>query len=148
MSINDWAAEARRARELARAAMAPQPQPQTSLEEEPVQVAKWVQPRTKQVRYYVQNVEEIIGLELELYNTGNIRSASLNGEHISNHKAGILRGVKIWYDENASIYVDRLSDKMYGIISEDDIKKSFADAVARHNELAKAGKVAPLPVLS
>lgn len=33
------------------------------------------------------NVQKVIGLQVELYNTGNVCSASLNGEKISNSKA-------------------------------------------------------------
>ena len=37
-------------------------------------------------RFYL-NISKVIGLEVELYNTGNVCSALLNGEKISNSKA-------------------------------------------------------------
>lgn len=51
-------------------------------------------------RYYINadKVEAVFGLEIGRYNTGNISSARLNGEHISNTKAGKLLARKIYFD--------------------------------------------------
>jgi len=51
-------------------------------------------------RYYINadKVEAVFGLEIGRYNTGNICSARLNGEHISNTKAGRLLARKIYFD--------------------------------------------------
>lgn len=39
-----------------------------------------------------------LGLELEYYNTGNIKYAELNGERISNRKGGELKATKNYID--------------------------------------------------
>ena len=53
-------------------------------------------------RAYFNELENAIGLEINYYNTGNISSASLRGEKISNTKAGkilfMLNDAKVWYD--------------------------------------------------
>ena len=59
-------------------------------------------------RYYVQNLPELIGLELNYYKTGNISSARLNGEHCSNTRAYREIGEcgRVWLDDNDVIHVD------------------------------------------
>ena len=51
-------------------------------------------------RYYVnaEHLESIFGLAVDFYKTGNIRSAALNGEGLSNRKAADLMGQKIYFD--------------------------------------------------
>jgi len=51
-------------------------------------------------RYYINDdvLEAVFGLRIDRYKTGNICSASLNGEGISNGKAYKLIGRKIFFD--------------------------------------------------
>lgn len=53
-------------------------------------------------RIYINNLEKIYGLETTSYKTGNISSATLNGEKISNSRARQLTCdlscAKIYYD--------------------------------------------------
>lgn len=53
-------------------------------------------------RAYFNDLHELAGLEIETYNTGNISSAVLNGETISNSAArklaSKLQFAKIYYD--------------------------------------------------
>lgn len=53
-------------------------------------------------RIYFNNLEELIGLEYTTYNTGNISTAKLKGEKISNTKASRLASelsyAKVWFD--------------------------------------------------
>ena len=51
-------------------------------------------------RVYFNSWRTFIDLELSYYNSGNIASATLKGEHISNSKAAKLLGgiEKVWYD--------------------------------------------------
>lgn len=55
-------------------------------------------------RIYFNNLAELYGLELSFYNTGNISSATLDGERISNNSARLilssLNSAKVWYDCN------------------------------------------------
>lgn len=51
-------------------------------------------------RIYINNkdLKSVFGLEIEYYKSGNIKSAVLNGDKISNNKAyGLLRN-KIYFD--------------------------------------------------
>lgn len=56
--------------------------------------------RGEMKRYYVNpdKVESVFDLEISRYSTGNICSAYLNGEHISNTRAGKLLARKIFFD--------------------------------------------------
>ncbi len=56
----------------------------------------WTHPGTGEVRLYVNNLAEVIGLDVSFYKTGNVSSAALDGERISNSKAAQLLGVKVW----------------------------------------------------
>lgn len=49
-------------------------------------------------RVYLNNWLELAGLEVNRYNTGNISSAYLDGEKISNTKASELAGIKCFWD--------------------------------------------------
>lgn len=51
-------------------------------------------------RYYINSdkLEAVFGLEIGYYKSGNISSARLNGEGISNSKAAKLIGQKIYFD--------------------------------------------------
>ena len=40
--------------------------------------------------------ERILGLEIEKYNTGSLRNVTLNGERISNSKAGKIINAKLY----------------------------------------------------
>ena len=58
--------------------------------------------RNGQQRIYLNNWPELAGLEISRYKgSGSISSATLNGERISNNKAGMLLAAKIWYDVKA-----------------------------------------------
>ena len=74
-------------------------------------------------RIYLNNfLKENSGLEIERYNTGNISSAKLNGEKISNSMAGILLNCmeKAYYDiQKDSFYTgESRQDKVEPIIME------------------------------
>lgn len=60
-------------------------------------------------RYYINDdqLEAVFGLSIDRYKTGNISSASLNGEGISNSKAYRLIGRGIWYDANANSWMQK-----------------------------------------
>lgn len=65
--------------------------------------------RGEMKRYYVNDsqLEAVFGLSIGRYNTGNISSASLNGEGISNSKAYKLLGRGIWYDANTDSWMQK-----------------------------------------
>lgn len=60
-------------------------------------------------RYYINDdqLEAVFGLSIGRYNTGNISSASLNGEGISNSRAYKLISRGIWYDANSDSWMQK-----------------------------------------
>ena len=70
-----------------------------------IELNEWTNPRTGEVRYYVNNLAEIIGLEVKYYSSGNIASATLKGEHISNTKASrAVSNLKVWLNADGEIF--------------------------------------------
>lgn len=70
-------------------------------------IAAWERDGMK--RYYINDdqLEAVFGLSVGRYKTGNISSASLNGEGISNSKAYKLIGRGIWYDANTDSWMQK-----------------------------------------
>lgn len=60
-------------------------------------------------RYYIndENLEAVFGLEIDRYKSGNIFSARLNGEGISNNCAAKLIGMKIYFDAAKSAWMQK-----------------------------------------
>ena len=56
-------------------------------------------------RIYFNDLESRLGLDISFYNTGNVSSATQDGERISNSECkrilGRLAGVKVFYDVKA-----------------------------------------------
>ena len=53
------------------------------------------------------------GLEVNHYNTGNISSATINGERISNSEAARCENVKIWYDLQDGKFYTKNMDSLH-----------------------------------
>lgn len=62
-------------------------------------------PKIARVYFAVTDIATDLGLEIEHYKSGNIRSARLNGEDLSNARAARLLCTKIWCDR-AGIHVE------------------------------------------
>ena len=62
----------------------------------------WIKPDTGEERHYLQNWREAIGLKVDWYNTGNIKSACLDGQWISNTRASRIT-MKPWFDRAITI---------------------------------------------
>jgi transposase-like protein len=90
-------------------------------------------PRTGQERVYLNNWHELIGLEVSRYNTGNICSATINGQRISNGKATRLLDAKVWW-QNGKILVTANTDLANTWMSE--LADGIATAVAAADERA------------
>lgn len=63
-------------------------------------------------RIYINSddqIEKVFGLTVSRYNTGNICSAFLNGEKISNCQARRLLAIQPYYDCIAGKFVSRLN---------------------------------------
>lgn len=71
----------------------------------------WTHPGTGEVRDYVNNLNAVIGLEVSYYGTGNISSASLDGESISNSRAYLLDSLRVWRTVDGALHIGGLSRK-------------------------------------
>src|SRR5665213_3654116 len=65
-------------------------------------------------RVYYPNLVELFGLDVNLYKSGNVSSASLNGETISNARASEISNAlgcgKLWYDLTACKWQFRIAN--------------------------------------
>lgn len=68
--------------------------------------ATWTHPRTGETRHYINNWHEVAGFEVDKYKTGNIRSAALDGGHISNTKAAALYATKFWVGADGEVHTN------------------------------------------
>lgn len=59
--------------------------------------SRWERPGTDEVRVYLNDWPDLIGLDVEHYKTGNIRSAFYRGEPLSNNKTRNFAGVKAYW---------------------------------------------------
>ena len=92
---------------------------QNDLSIEGIDLGYWKHPRTGEERWYVNNSEELAGLELHHYNTGNISAAYLNGEKISNSQAKRLIGQlgNVWLTADGEIHT-KFEGKLTGAVVE------------------------------
>ena len=87
----------------------------------------WIKPDTREERHYLQNWREAIGLEVEWYNTGNIKSACLDRQWVSNTRASRIT-MKPWFDSDGKLHVDSFSSGR-GTISLDEAKQRILQYV-------------------
>lgn len=92
------------------------------------QIKEWVKPGTKQVRRYINNWEELIGLELHYYKSGNISWALFDGEPISNAAARRICNGKVWLDSKNELHMDWHNQKIE--ISVDEKRTRIITALA------------------
>lgn len=71
----------------------------------------WTHPSTGAIRYYI-NDPTIWGLDVDYYKSGNVSSATLDGERISNSKATELLGLKVWIEDGAVHVSGAISPKV------------------------------------
>lgn len=86
-------------------------------------LSKWQHPKTKEFRYYVR-FEAAGILKCQYYNSGNISSATLFGDGISNSEAGRIKAVKVWMDESGELHWD---SKVPYSIDREAVKIFFRD---------------------
>lgn len=98
-------------------------------------INEWINPRNGQVRRYINGWHEAVGIEVEYYNSGNVREAALDGYAIS--KAAFQHlDAKIWLDENDSIHIDYLGRK--SPLSEEELRARIEKALAEEAEAEEA----------
>ena len=76
------------------------------------------------IRYYVNDWQDMIGLEVRYYKTGNVSGVSFQNYGMSNsHYNKYIAGTKVWIDEADGIHVDYCRD--------DEIKDAIIEAVGK-----------------
>ncbi len=70
-----------------------------------ITLSRWTNPYTGQLRRYLNDWEQAIGLRITRYHTGNVSSATLDGAHISNTEARFMSG-KAWLDDAGQLHLD------------------------------------------
>lgn len=82
--------------------------------------------RNGQTRRYVNNWQQIVGFDVERYNSGNIRYAAIGGREISNRQAALLAQTKVWIDDNDVIHVDNFAAREDKTITPNAIRAAIA----------------------
>lgn len=99
---------------------------------------EWVHPSTGEVRRYISNIDTLIGLEVDRYNTGNISAAWLHGEVISNAEAGrilsAIRSARYYLDMDGELHYYHPGNRYRGYrepreITMLDIANAVLDAI-------------------
>lgn len=82
-------------------------------------------------RVYFNNWPELIGLEINRYKTGNISSAVLDGELISNRQAGLLLNMinKVYWDIKAGHLCIQWASGESRIMTRDELKQGLLDGI-------------------
>jgi len=82
-------------------------------------------------RIYFNNWPELIGLEINRYKTGNISSAFLDGELISNRQAGLLLNMinKVYWDTQAGHLCIQWGFGESRIMTRDELKQAILDGI-------------------
>lgn len=80
--------------------------------------------RDGSIRYYVNDWQDMIGLEVRHYKTGNVSSVYFQDYQMSNnHYNKYISGTKVWIDENDGIHVDYCRDS--------EIESAIIEAVGK-----------------
>lgn len=82
-------------------------------------------------RVYFNNANKLIGLSINKYNTGNVSSATLDGEKISNSYAKTIADEKVYFDVNAKTWVSPINNQeVLKLISVEIEAEAEAEVVA------------------
>lgn len=101
---------------------------------------------TGRERRYVNNLAEVIGLEYDTYNTGNIIRATFKGEVIANAAAKRILGAKVWLDQDDKVHVDYWYE--HYVITAEQVKKIVAEIYSAQQSADDKGAASedPMPV--
>ena len=93
---------------------------------------RWQQHGYDRIYFKNEFVYEMIGLSVGYYHSGNISSASQNGERISNSRARRIMSTvgKIFYDVNAEKFDQQYGNDDYLVLSD------FVEAITKLIELS------------
>lgn len=98
-------------------------------------------------RVYFNNANKLIGLSVQRYGTGNVSSAKLDGETISNSYSRKIEGEKVYFDAVAKVWVSPSgNDEVLKLISVEEevetvIEETVEDVAPEAPEAAAAVEV-------
>lgn len=97
----------------------------------------WAKPGSDEIRVYINDWAKMAGLLSDRYKTGNIRTATLNGQHISNTRAGLVLAAKVWWSSTDSVL--HISDyrDAYAIIGKEELWAGIHAGIAAKSEQNK-----------
>lgn len=87
---------------------------------------KW-QKDNGETRWYVNNWQDIIGLEVETYKTGRPYQVFLQGEKMSNNKYYDIRFTKVWIDEDEGIHIDYCDNGSIRKLIKEEVAKAMEE---------------------
>lgn len=77
------------------------------------QARDWTSTSNQHRRYLNDWAADLADLEVDYYKSGNIRSAALAGEGISNSEACRILAIKVWLDDADEVHVDRNGSRTF-----------------------------------
>lgn len=92
-------------------------------------ITEWTHPSTGKVRRYINDWHEEAGIEVEYYNSGNVREAALDGYKISNAAFKHL-DAKLWLDEDDNLHVDYLGRK--SPLTEEELRERLTEPLEEY----------------
>jgi hypothetical protein len=93
--------------------------------------SRWTS-RTGELRVYLNDWHPLIDLDIDRYGTGNVRSASLRGESLSNRRASSLATAKVYW-RDGKIWTDlaALADRIGVGVGGSELVETLKSEIAR-----------------
>lgn len=83
--------------------------------------------RNGQVRRYINNWQELAGIEVSYYKTGSVSEVLIDGEEVSNRKGGMTASGKVWLDADGELHFDYHAAD--GLLSVDEKRERITAAL-------------------
>lgn len=93
-------------------------------------ITAWTKPGTGQVRRYINNWQELAGIWVSYYKTGNICGVVIDDfeDSVSNRKGGATAAGKAWLDDDNVLHLDHHSDS--SLLTKDEKRARITAALA------------------
>jgi DNA-binding transcriptional regulator YiaG len=100
----------------------------------------WAKPGSDETRVYINDWAKMAGLLSDRYKTGNIREATLNGQHISNTRAGRVLAAKVYWCSTDSVMHISNFQGAYEIIGKEELWAGIHAGIAAKIEKSEQSK--------
>ena len=98
-------------------------------------IRDWTRPGTDEVRRYIENWGELVGIEIYRRRNGNISEAYVDGDKVSVRTAITVISGKVWIDADDNLHLDdhRVSDILDVATKRERLLAALADnGIAAH----------------